>query len=612
MGIFYCLTVFAMLITFVLFKKSNEKINLVSWGVITLITYLAFNIAVCMIFGVMNITTNLLFLSIVNLLVTAGFGFKIYKDKFIQSFEIRKRDILAVIISVIIVCYMAVSQYAPLAKTVANASVDACMHYSAATNFADNMKVLSKIDNQTGYNFKTMQSGAYINTGIFMNVMRDLNFKDFVTFKIFDMGIILLNILGLYALIHDKLKTKTSYIIGMVFLVLYSFAYPYTSVLYGFSYLSIGITFATGLFYLAKIYDKNEAQFPIILSLIVFMGIGIIFSYCLFVPALFSFICIYVFIKDFAKKEEKTYLKFFKKSTILVTGLLLIVTILSILYLVIPTFTDSEQNKLTDAIGFDGLIYKALYEDFIFYIPFLAIFIYKTIKSKKINYQFVSLAILFAQLLITFIGVMAGFVSPYYYYKIYYIIWILLVEVAVEVMCAINENKELKIVLTTYIAVWCLIIYMAISGTEAKIHQKVPTLIAPTSPTSFKSQDLAGIYFDTNIEMVKNINVSCIVDENRVKLAEAMGEVEGLTLNNMLVGGMNTNCKSWIYVIAGIPSGGKSINDLQNAIVETDVEDWMKAEDKEFFVRFTSDEYSSTDEYELVFQNEAGVILKKK
>ena len=158
MGIFYCLTVFAMLITFVLFKKSNEKINLVSWGVITLITYLAFNIAVCMIFGVMNITTNLLFLSIVNLLVTAGFGFKIYKDKFIQSFEIRKRDILAVIISVIIVCYMAVSQYAPLAKTVANASVDACMHYSAATNFADNMKVLSKIDNQTVYNFKTIQS----------------------------------------------------------------------------------------------------------------------------------------------------------------------------------------------------------------------------------------------------------------------------------------------------------------------------------------------------------------------------------------------------------------------------------------------------------------------
>ena len=617
MGIFYCLIVFAMLTSFVLVKKSDKKVNLINWCILSLIAYIAFNIMICMVFGVLNITTNLIFLSIIDLIVTAGLGFRIYKDKKIQSFEIRKRDFASVIIAVIILCYMAVTQYAPLSKTMANASVDACMHYSASTNFADNMKVLAKIDNQTGYNFKTMQTGAYINTGIFMSVVRSIipEFKDFVTFKIFEMGILLLNVLGFYILISDKLKTKQNYVIGIVFLILYAFAYQYTSLLYGFSYLSVAMVFACGLFYLAKIYDKEEANFLTLLSLIILMGVGIIFSYCLFVPALFAFICIYVFIKDFAKKEEKSYLKIFKKSTLIITGLLLIVTILAIMYLVIPTFTDSDQNKLTDAIGFDGGIYKALYQDLLFYMPLLAIFAYKTIKSKKINYQSVALIIIGAQTLITFVGVVFGIVSAYYYYKIYYILWILLVQIAVEVMCDIEENKELKVALITYLTVWCLIIYAAVSGIEDKLQQKAPTLMEAPSVYNLdpcKTHSIAGIYYDTNVAATKNINVSCIVDANRVKLAEAMGEVEGLTLKNMLVGGMNTNCKAWIYVISGINCGGESINDLQKAIVETDVEAWMQEEEKEFFVLFTGDKYESTDKYDLIFQNEAGVILKKK
>ena len=39
--------------------------------------------------------------------------------------------------------------------------------------------------------------------------------------------------------VTDKLKDKKSYIVGMTFLVLYAYAYPYTSLLHGFSYLSV-------------------------------------------------------------------------------------------------------------------------------------------------------------------------------------------------------------------------------------------------------------------------------------------------------------------------------------------------------------------------------------
>ncbi len=608
MTIFYCLTVIAMLAVFVLFKKSEEKINLVNWCVIALVSYLAFNILVCMIFGCMNIKTDFLFLSIANLVVTAGLGFKIFKDKGIQKFEIRKQDILGVIVCVCVVCHMAVSQYAPLAKSVANASVDACMHYSASVNFADEMIVLSKIDNQTGYNFKTMQTGAYINTGIFINIIRDIipAFEDHVAFKLFETGIMTLMVLTFYILISDRITSKKSFVFSMIFLMLYAYAYPYTSLLHGFCYLSLAIVFITTLFYFAKHYAEKEVSFWVLLPLIVLMGVGIIFSYCLFVPAIFAFICLYVFVKDFDKKEEKSYLKIFKKSTLLVTGLLLVVTIVSIFYLVIPTFTDSDQNKLTDAIGFEGGIYKSPYQDFLFYIPFVVLFIYRTIKEKKLNFQTMALLLIGGQTLLMFTGVVFGIVSPYYYYKMNFILWILMVEITVEIFTGKEESKELSIIFTTALVIWVTIIILAVGKFEHKLWLKRPTFFDQP-----ESHSLAGIYYDTNVFGITNINASCIVDPNRVKLAEALCDVEGVTLKNMLVGGMNSNCKSWTYVIARGVSGGESINELHTAVVETSVEDFLEDDKKEFFVLYTGDKFETTEDYELVFQNEAGVILKK-
>lgn len=607
MGIFYVLTVIAMITTFVLFKKSEKKQNLINHLILSVICYLGFNILVCMVFGCLNITTNLLFLSIADLIVAAGLGFKIYKDKGIQSFEIRKRDCAGALICLVIVCYMAVNQYAPLSKTVANASVDACMHYSAATNFADEMKVLAKINNTTGYNFKTMQTGAYINTGIFMNIVRDIipSWEDYVAFKVFETGITALVILAFYMLISDKLKDAKSYIVGMILLVLYAFAYPYTSLLHGFSYLSVCLVFATALFYMAKQYTESQMSLWVQLPIIVLIGVGIIFSYCLFVPALFAFICIYVFIKDLGKKEEKSYLKIFKKSTLWITGLLLIVTIVSIFYLVIPTFTDSDQNKLTDAIGFEGGIYKSLYQDFLFYVPFVILFIYKTIKDKKINFQTIALCLIGGQTLLMLFGIIAGIVSPYYYYKMYFLLWILLVDIAVEVISDLDDNKEMFVMGASYLAIWVMVIMFMLTGLEEKLKEKCPNLFDP------KAQFLTGIYYTTNVEGVLNINASCLVDADRVKLAEAMKEVEDITLKNMVVGGMNTNCKAWMYVISRAESGGASINDLQYAVVETKVEDFLKDDSKKYFVLYTGEEYKNTEDYEVVFQNEAGVILRK-
>lgn len=608
MSIFYLLTTIAMLVTFVLLKKANEKLNIVTWCILALIMYLGLNIAVCMVFGVMGVTTNLLFLSIVNTVIAAVFIIVMVKTKEVQSYTFKWYDFIAVAIICLITCYISVKQYTPLSDTIANASVDASMHYSAATHFADNMKVLSKIDNKTGYNFKTMQTGAYINTGILMAVARELvpSMHDFKIFKIFEVMMFTVNNLAFYMLISDKLKNKKDFVVATVFILLYSFAYTYTSLLYGFSYLSVSIAFASMIFYLARVYEEGVVSTLVVDKLIVIACIGLIFSYCLFVPCMYAFICIYVFIVDSRKLNEKKYFKILHKNTIALTSVLLLVTILSICYLVIPTFTDSDQNRLTDAIGFVGQTYTQLFVDFVFYIPLAIFFIAKTIKNKKANMETVAFLIILFQTLLELIGVVIGFVSAYYYYKIYFIIYILFVAMAVSVYTDSDNSKDLKAMLIGYLVVFCLIICGTLYRVEPRLQAKSPMMI-----NDYKMQKLAGIYYDTNIEAEANINVSCIVDANRVKMGESLRDIEGINLKNILVGGMNPTHKAWLYVLSGIESGGQKIDDLQVAKVETTVDEFLKDDEKEFFVLFTADKYEDTDDYTVVFENEAGVVLKK-
>ena len=603
MGIIYLLTALILITSFVFLKKSDEKQNIIENIILAIITYLGYNIAICMIFGNLGIHTNLIFLSIVNLIFSAIPCYRIFKKQEKQEFYFEKKNLIPVIFILLISILVGYVQYKPADYSVATASVDGPMHYSAAIHFADEMIILSKIDNQTGYNFLTMQTGAYINTGIQMKVCRSIfgdNAKDFITFKYFEMEIFTLCALSLFMCVARKSNTIYKTIISMIIICIYVFAYPYTSLLYGFSYLGVGIVFCTSFYFLSTIYGK--ISYKIWLILVGVSGIGIIFSYCLFVPAMYAFLCITVFLKE---KDENR--KIFKKQTMFTFGTLMIITIASSLYLILPTFLVASQNKLTDAIGFDGGIYKGFYIDFIFYVPFIISFVYKAIKDKKFNSIFIALMVLGVQWTLTLIGLLAHIVSSYYYYKIYYILMPLFSIITLDVIFSYTENKDFQVFIGTVIAVYASIIIVCVTGLERRFIIKYPNVI-----NDVRSDSLSGIYYETNVAQKPNIKMSCTVDENRVKIAEELGKHKEITLKNMLVGGMNGYCKAWLYVISNNKCGGESINDIQVAVVETTIDDFLANDNKEYFIIFTSDKIDNNDKYDVLFQNEGGAIIKKK
>ena len=53
-------------------------------------------------------------------------------------------------------------------------AVDSAVHYRAAKHYSDNLKIFINVEDKTFFNFNVMQTGAYINDGIFMNVINGI------------------------------------------------------------------------------------------------------------------------------------------------------------------------------------------------------------------------------------------------------------------------------------------------------------------------------------------------------------------------------------------------------------------------------------------------------
>ena len=67
MGYLYICTLILLGIAFMLFKKSDEKLNFIKWICIFVVGIYAYNISLCMILGVLHITQNIWLLSLINI-----------------------------------------------------------------------------------------------------------------------------------------------------------------------------------------------------------------------------------------------------------------------------------------------------------------------------------------------------------------------------------------------------------------------------------------------------------------------------------------------------------------------------------------------------------------
>ena len=79
MGILYILSIIIMGIAFIIFKKTDAKLNLIKWIIIYLVSLFGFQIFEGMLLGLLNITSYIWLLAIINFVIAFFLGYKAIK-----------------------------------------------------------------------------------------------------------------------------------------------------------------------------------------------------------------------------------------------------------------------------------------------------------------------------------------------------------------------------------------------------------------------------------------------------------------------------------------------------------------------------------------------------
>ena len=276
----------------------------------------------------------------------------------------------------------------------------------------------------------------------------------------------------------------------------------------------------------------------------------------------------------------------------------MIPAILGIAYFIIFPLAKGMRTEIS-TIGVEGGIYKNYITNYLVFIPILVTGIILFIKNKEKKYEscfqvilFV-LSIIFA--IILFIGKKLGIVSEYYFFKAYYIIWMLAVcNTYIALVYIFNSKyKMLKVITLIFISVYILatiistLIFNKNIGinhiwcdNKEKIDYKIPILKHEEIPI---------------IEKVNNL------EEKQVYILSS--EKKGKTL--------------WMSVL------------YQNQYIYIDfitgmtwnIEEWLGQREEKYYFSYHDDyedietEYSldeNSDEYKIIHNDGVGFILERK
>ena len=612
MGILYIITLIILGISFMIFKKSDEKLNFIKWLIIYIVSLYGYNIVIGMILGLLNITSYIWLLSLINLIFSIILGYKAIKTKEYQKYFVRKQDIAGIIFAFIIFGVMFVKDLYIYKGDITHFAIDSAIHYRAAKHYSDYLKIFINVEDKSFFDFNVMQTGAYINDGIFMNIMHGITNIDYAyLYQAFETITLFLSGLAFYAIFMEKIETKRGFLLSFILFALYMYGYPYNSWIYGFSYLSVGIMLVAMLVPVVEaLYQKVNKSF--IIAMIGILATGLIFSYCLFVPAIFAAICIYVFLKDF-KEEGKVYLKFFKKNTIIVTTMLLVIALAGAGYLFIPTFFIEGQTNLVVALKADGAIYSEKYANFVAYIPFALLYcveIVRKIMKRELTYFDVFAICMMGFLALTYLGMLFGKISPYYMLKIYFIIWMVVIGVTIDLVNKYIDQKVAKWIMPIYIGVWAIFVC-------SWVWIKAGHVIGEEEKHALKNY--VGMYYIENCEYRKLIDFTQNFKKKQLELAIFSREnLDGMCVDNTELITNSYYQRTWLTAVTEITSENYTYPQvIQDVRIHT-LDEALEDERKQYVIAIADlpevkeelNKYRDDENIEILMENDAGYVLK--
>ena len=454
-NIFFVISFLVLLSGLICFYKKPEKISLLKSIIICYITELCLGAIVVWIYSIVGVSICLVSLGSAYFLMGILVWIMIINQKKIQRLEIVNIDVYSISIILLWFLITFIIVFSPQILNVYTNS-DPANHYSFALRMMDTGKV------------STMYFAEVYNA-IIMKLFEPfiVRINLYKAFILADSLANLLNVLMFYVLATSFFESRFIKIILPFLSFLYFAGWPFFSyVVGGFVYFGWGVTlFAYVVYLLIKLYNSEYRRNQIALFILVLIGcFSELVCYMLFAPILY--VVVFISLVCVAKKNQLAFPKRYK----LIIGLLVLVIAIVAFYICFWGFFQGDLTAVFNALKTDGGIAKELYQDFIFLMPAVFYMGWRCIKNKKLDFAIISVIVILGYIGCTFILCLCGVISPYYYYKSYYLLWLFawIINIAAMEHFWVKD----KAILFAYSGTILFAIFITLSGFDSKLEEK--------------------------------------------------------------------------------------------------------------------------------------------
>lgn len=613
MGMIYILSLIILMVSFILIKKTEKKLNILSFISITIGVMFCYNTFICYILTFFTIPVTLLNLSIINIALAGILIFFIVRKKQIQSYEIQKIDLLYIFllgVAVLIVSYLNFG----FPFNIKYETGDPSVHYLTSEMFAKSDSLLVTDKDEVYASFTTRKTVSYVNSGLIMKCFDGIidSFYNYNIFIIFGIFVLFITATSMYTTISKFAIDKKTRFLAFILSLLYTMGYPLNSFLFGFEYLSMGILLICLIFDRVYYFKNDELKIQYTIIIFALLNFGVFCAYYMFVPFLYPALWIYFCMYSY-EKDKSIFTK--KNITILVTTLL-IPFFLGFIYHIAPeiygviinskldssTMFNYSSHLVEDGLSVYGYIYVNLYSNMLLLLPIPIYLAVKKWKENKFACMNMILCIAFIELLL--FGFLFGKVSIYYLSKNYFALWFILFYLNYKGLVEIYKKyPKVSFGLVGFyiilIVLNLLFVDTTLENQELNPNERPTTVVevfgANKTIIKYKKTD----FYTKEIEILKYLQDNISYD-NKV---EIIGDMEqgywAYTLTNYI------NNKDDYYTGKG--QNGLSIKMIN---VKNDIED------ADYIVYFNrTNYYKALKEKihslgDIVFENEAGGIVE--
>ena len=589
MSIVYVLSVVYLIVLFMMYKKSEDKICFMSSFIYTMGLLFCYNTFIVFLLYLLGIKGSLLIFSIINFLVGTLIGVIVLKrEKSIQKYYFDKRKILIGIIVSLVIFLIGYYRFRGF-EAISFESGDSAIHYSHAIKFSEELSILDRSNSKDEVfgAFVRVMPISYVNCGLLFNLTG--NIKSYVVFMLYNIGCLILSTLLFMITVIDVFKLKRKdYVYALILSLFYTLSFPLNSFILGFCYLGLSIM-VINLLYLTinSFKDKFNKDISFKLIIILLITFSIFCSYYLFVPAIYLALGLY-------------YIYLYKKKAInlkqlFIYGIITLVIpfIIGFSYFFITLFLDSGVEIVATLIGSWGYTYDSITPMYLFIFS-LVYLVYDYRRNKDLDYLRITLYVFSFYIIIFLLFYIFKVAAAYYFYKLFYVYWLLLILYLCK---KIYDYRH--------------IFYIGIS-----ILFSINLLLF-----IFNDSKVAELFSNTNIYSWNTYMFSdskILFDKDEVKLIEKSREYEGICKEDnkfLVLGAIEKNI--WYYSITGnVPVYGNVNGNVKNLYIYNvmDFNHWRNRIEYDCLIYYYEDEVVNIDinKYDVLYENNKGAIIKRK